>query len=166
MNICQRWTFWRALWNITVYNLYYGRNPSGGYPQNRENSLKFFPARKTVNLKNLENTGNLVFEILWVPCSRIVYPPEVIYSKIVQRKYYWNFGLKIWNLVHIIKETMCTKMSANSDNLVIMVCFQAVQAGLNDLREEEAWHWLKAEEWTRAHQLILKHLASQAIVNG
>lgn len=42
---------------------------------------------------------------------------------------------------------------------------KAIRAGHCNEKEEEAWHWLKAGQWNKAHQLILNHLASKAIVN-
>jgi len=50
--------------------------------------------------------------------------------------------------------------------MFVLFLFQAIRAGQCNEKEEEAWHWLKAGHWKKAHQLILNHLASKAIVNG
>ncbi|KAK2170352.1 hypothetical protein LSH36_3g17077 [Paralvinella palmiformis] len=42
---------------------------------------------------------------------------------------------------------------------------KAIRAGHCNEKEKEAWHWLKAGNWNKAHQLIISHLASRAIVN-
>jgi len=31
---------------------------------------------------------------------------------------------------------------------------------------EAAWYYIQAEQWTQAHEIIIEHLAADAIING
>ena len=44
--------------------------------------------------------------------------------------------------------------------------FQALRAKYEDRPSDEAWHLMKAGLWNRSHEIVLKHLAADAIIHG
>ncbi|CAE1284537.1 NUP98 [Acanthosepion pharaonis] len=42
---------------------------------------------------------------------------------------------------------------------------KAIKAGYQIMPPEEAWHLLKSHNWNKAHKVILRHLAADAIIN-
>lgn len=44
--------------------------------------------------------------------------------------------------------------------------FQALKARYENKPHDEAWHLLKSCHWNESHKVILKHIASDAIING
>lgn len=44
--------------------------------------------------------------------------------------------------------------------------FQAIKAHSMGKHAEEAWYLLKAESWNKCHSIVIKHLASDAVING
>ena len=41
-----------------------------------------------------------------------------------------------------------------------------MRARVENEPHEEAWHLLKANQWNESHQVMLRHLAADAIING
>ena len=58
-------------------------------------------------------------------------------------------------------ELQCKKNASS-----ILSTFQAVRAKYEGRSHDEAWHLLKAGRWNESHQILLRHVAPDAIING